>query len=494
MFPLTALTTAITASMILSNWRKALPLLFLIGVLQDVFRKLTPGTPAVYIVWIGAMFALVALVAYTRGAMYGLRPLYLHDSSLRTAWGLFISIVVLQALHTLARGGGLAMSVLGLAFYLGPVVGLLIGFAYARSEAWILRLLTGYVMIMAPAALTVYLAAEFGNQWPVLRDVGAMTGTHVLISGFGQPLESYSGLFRVGELAAWHAATSIAFLTILVMRRPRLVWIIGAGLLAALLVGAIILTGRRKMLMALAIFFAFQWVLLVVLRQGLIRRNKILLVIAISGVMGFGLLGHEDDGTVRSYYVERGESVFISTDDRLAMTLGLVEWAWRTSGILGKGAGVAGQGARYAGERPEDVNVGATEVGLGLILVELGLPGLLVILWLTLLLVRRLWWGLWILAGVNPSLPTYAVSFLALLVANAATFGTATQLYSDYVVLITLGLIAGMLFAVVYAGIEDYRLHFAWQARYYGACSASPDAYPTTAGEGALGSNGGDRR
>ena len=35
-----------------------------IGVLQDVFRKLTPGVPAYYLVWGTATFGMVVAVAY----------------------------------------------------------------------------------------------------------------------------------------------------------------------------------------------------------------------------------------------------------------------------------------------------------------------------------------------------------------------------------------------------------------------------------------------
>ena len=143
--------------------------------------------------------------------------------------------------------------------------------------------------------------------------------------------------------------------------------------------------------------------------------------------------------------------------------MNLVQSAWYRSRGLGVGAGVAGQGGRYAGGGGAEAVGGAAEAGLGFIIVELGLPGVLAMVWLMFLLVRRLWQGLRLLAWVNPPLLVYAVSFAALLMANLATFGVAVQLFSDYAVLITLGLTAGMLFTLVSAGIEQYRLHLAWR-------------------------------
>ena len=54
------------------------------------------------------------------------------------------------------------------------------------------------------------------------------------------------------------------------------------------------------------------------------------------------------------------------------------------------------------------------------------------------------------IAEVDDTLLIQSVSYVALLLANAATFATATQLYGDYFVLITLGVLAGGLYACVY--------------------------------------------
>lgn len=145
------------------------------------------------------------------------------------------------------------------------------------------------------------------------------------------------------------------------------------------------------------------------------------------------------------------------TGARLVQTLGPVQSAWLNSGLIGQGVGVTGQEARYAGNVQERVRISSAEVGLGMILIELGLPGLLAMVWLGFMLVGRVWLALRILAWTAPELLNYASGFLALLIANAATFGTATQLYSDFVVLITLGLVGGLLFALLTFGLMEER-------------------------------------
>jgi hypothetical protein len=128
----------------------------------------------------------------------------------------------------------------------------------------------------------------------------------------------------------------------------------------------------------------------------------------------------------------------------------LFQSALNRSSWLGLGAGVASQGMRYTGVDMFRYVGGSSESGIGLIAVELGLPGILVLAWLALNVARVLWTGLQMIAQVDDTLLIQSVSYLALLLANVATFATATQLYGDYFVLITLGVLAGGLYACVY--------------------------------------------
>ena len=454
MIELAALVSFFVIALTLGDWRRGLLAILVIGVLQDVFRKLTPGVPGYYLVWGTAIFGMVVAVAYANGAVRRLRPLYLYDPRLKAAWGIYFLVVLAQAGHALVRWGNPQVPLLGLIFYLGPVVALLVGVAYANSERRITTYLTAYVLIMVPAALTVYLSLEYSDQWPVLRDIGTFAGGQLIIYDQGAAMESYAGIFRTGEIAAWHAATAAAFLIMLATRNPSLAFRIMTGLLVVALVGAIILTGRRKMLMALTIFLAVQWALLVFLRKGVTRQSLTLLVLGVVGSFAFTLLDPHEQASESDLYLQRGVTVFGDVGGRFQTALSLLESAIARSSGIGLGAGIASQGMAHVGGVGARAVGGSSEAGLGKIVVELGIAGALVILWLMYRLARRLWQGLRLLARASEPLSYYAASFAALLIANIATFTVATQLYGDHVILLVLGLVAGMLFSLAMAGIE----------------------------------------
>lgn len=454
MIELAGAITLVMIALAVGDWRKGLLAILVLGVLQDVFRKLTPGVPAYYLLWTTAMFGVVFAAAYARRAVRGLRPLYLRDARLKTAWSMFFVLVLAQAVHALARWGNPQVPMLGLLFYLGPVAALLLGAGYTRSERRIKTFLTAYVLIMAPAALTVYLSVDYGEQWPVLKDIGAFVGREMIIYDVGTALKSHPGLFRVGEIAAWHAATAAIFLIVLATRSPSLTFRILAGLLVVALVGAIVLTGRRKMLMALTIFLVAQWSLLALVRKGVTRQTVTLLVLGLLGSFALILLDPQERSSQPALYLERGVTVFEETGERFQTALDLLQSALVRSAGIGLGAGIAAQGTQYAGDTSAAVG-GAAEAGLGRIVIELGIPGALIILLLLYCLAWRLWRGFVILARVSDRLSYYAVSFAALLIANIVTFTVATQVYGDHYVLIVLGLVAGMLFALVQFGIEQ---------------------------------------
>ena len=118
----------------LSNWRYGIMAIIVIGVLQDVLRKLTPGAPGYYIIFSALVFICVFVSAWARGATTSMKPLYLRDSKLRAAWIMLFVIVLIQSGHALVRWGNPFIPVLGMMTYLGPIAALLVGAAMVRSE------------------------------------------------------------------------------------------------------------------------------------------------------------------------------------------------------------------------------------------------------------------------------------------------------------------------------------------------------------------------
>ena len=353
-------------------------------------------------------------------------------------------IVAIQAVHALVRWGNPALPVLGLIFYFGPVVALLLGIAVADKELQIRRFLINYIVIVAPAVLTVYLSPAYSEQWSVLREIGSFVGRELIIYDVGTALASYSGIFRAGEIAAWHAATVAVFTIIVASRDHSLALRVGMGILVILMVGVILLTGRRKMLMALTIFLVIQWAVLAMFRRGGSRLLVTMLVLGIFGSFAFVLL---DPASEKGLYLQRGLSVFEEVGDRAATAIDLLLSAIYRSDGIGLGAGVAAQGAQHVGGMASAVG-GAAEAGLGKLVLELGLVGGAVVVWLVMRLGFRLFQNLVLLSVLNDRLLYYSVSFMAFILANLATFLVATQVYGDYFVLTTIGLVAGMLFSV----------------------------------------------
>ena len=450
--------TAMVALLTLGNWRYGLLCIIVIGVMQDVLRKLTPEAPPFYIVWSMLAFGFVAAVALGRNALGSLRELWMGDDTLKVAFYLYFLVVIVQCLHSLLRWESPLVPLFGLIFYLGPVVALLVVIGFAKQEIWLNRFIGTYLLIMVPVCLTVYLSLLFKDSVPVLRDVGSFLGNQLVIYDVGTVLYSYPGLLRVGEIAAFHAAVCCAFLSMLMLGKTG--WLRGRlwyALLIIALVGAIALTGRRKMLMALCIFWVLQFYFLTALRGGASRQAVVILVLGLVFSVAIGLAGESET----SLYLQRGSTVFSGMDERVSTAINLFLSAIDRSSGVGLGSGIAAQGARFAGIDNSLFVGGSSESGIGLLVVELGIPGFIIIVWLLFNLARVVVAKLKAVARIDDHLLLYAVSFAALLLANMATFSVATQLYGDYFVLITLGVVAGMLYSTINRGIRKRALYIA---------------------------------
>lgn len=440
----------------LSNWRNGLTAVLVIGILQDPFRKLTEGTPTYYTVWAAAVFFAILLLLVVRRQLPRFEYLALDDRVLLKAWQLFVLLVLLQSVHALVRMGSPVPPALGMMFYLGPIATVLFSMLYFRDSSAVRRFMFTYVVLAGPAALTVYLSPEYADRWSILRDIGSFSGTELIIYDQGAVLKSYSGIFRVGEIAAWHAATAAAFLLILTSdSRAGLVTQVITGLLIVALIGAIVLTGRRKMLLALTAFVLMQWVLLAwYLKSG----NRSLLLVLLLALFGSYGLGWFEGKAEQSAYLARGQSVFGDALERGELAFAMFANAiWRSYG-LGLGAGVTAQGVQHFGGVSSAAG-GSAEAGGGKIVIELGLAGLLLVLVLLERLRARVLRVVRIMRRAMPGETYLLLSMLALLFANLVTFVVATQLFGDPFVLVMIGLMLGIVFAIMHRFLYLLRMH-----------------------------------
>lgn len=434
------------------DWRQGLLMVLVIGVLQDVFRKLAPGVPVYYVLWSTAIYAFVVAAAIRGRGIPAITDLYLRDRTLRIAVLSFLLLIALQLVNSLVRYGNPAIVVLGALFYLGPLVAMLVGVSFVDSEQRIRTFMRAYLAIFIPTCLTVYLSPILGEHLPVLRDVGTFLGRELVIYDVGTVLQSNPGLLRVGEIAAWHAATCVVFLSIESIRSRSQAIRILCGILVLLLIGAIILTGRRKMLAALTIFFALQWSMLIWYRLGMRKVGAALALLSL--VVAAGTLAYEPSRNAANY-LQRSQTVYSSVGDRTDLTLSLMRSAVQRSEGIGLGAGATSQGARYAESGASGAG-GAAEAGLGKLIVELGPAGFLLLIALMGISARKVVRQIPSVRELGPNMLLYEVSFLAFLGANLITFAVASQLFGDQFILIVIGTIAGFIVRIHNAAVDEH--------------------------------------
>lgn len=424
------------------------------GFLQDPLRKLAPRAPVVFVATVLGLYAAVVAGMFADGAFGRLR----RSSTLRKLREplvYFLLLVVAQSLNALLRSGSAVLPAIGLASYAAPAIAGGVGFVIALRPERLLRVLRFYAWCGLAAAASV-LVARFYPNLAIFKPVG----TGLMVYGEEIGVRLASGFLRTSEVAAWHAATTGCVLLLLLApgrssQRARVSLPLAAvGL--PLIVLAIVWTGRRKALVELAIFVLVYGLLLLRLRGA---NRRLLAALALGGIL-FAYQVIEgawaaDSSREASYLLKRGGTTTAEGGTRLAGAIRAVPIALARNGVLGLGAGVAAQGSQYFGGGK--IAGWEAEYGVGRIATELGLMGLVLIGWIVVRLgtvVRR---GLRVLARQNAESAKLAFGLLAILVANAAVFITAAQIFGDPFIYLLLGTIAGGLGSLIEQGHEAER-------------------------------------
>ncbi len=451
----------------LLRWRLGLLLTLAVGFLQDPVRKLLPGKPVALVVAVAAFFTICVLGIFLEGQRLPFRRLARWYPGLAAPAMLLLVIIVLQTVHTLLTTANLVLAGIGLLAYLSPPIALLAGEKYALRfpdlRRWVLVYLAG-ALVVAVTVVVEYAGVESPLFTPIWGG---------LVHGAGGSVRMFNGILRTPETAAWHLAAGACLLATwtVAARTPRVRWLGGFG--TAFLVAAVLLTGRRKMLGELALFAVLFALLVVQDRRGSSRILQLGAAALLAAILGAQLLQSGEHAPVGGY-VERGLSVVADSVERLnLMTIGMFRGIVLRNGFFGAGAGTGAQGAQYFGGGVQLVG-GAAEGGVGKVLAELGVPGLLVLLWLfvaagrTLLRVARFARR----APAHEALRIYGL--VAFLPANAAVFLTAHQVFGDPFVLIVLGLVTGSVLA--YPRIWQQRQAYLERARRRAAATAAEAA------------------
>jgi hypothetical protein len=448
------------------DWRKGLLVCVIVGIAQDPLRKLAPGQPVYYVVLVGVIFTITWIRAALMGVSLGPSVIYGWKRNLKTPFVIFAVVVLAQALHSYVRFGSPVVPVIGLLVWLAPVPAIVLAYQLAvrRGLDGVRTWMKVYVAVALVALSGVYLESA-GFEWKVLGEIGEGQ----IIYDLGGILKAHSGFFRASEIAAWHTAAVACFVfTLALGKRPTVLRVGSALALVALLVTLGVLTGRRKMLIEITIFITAYMFLVAWLQRGMWRLGMIVLVMGAAGyimIVGFvspdlvqesytKRMQVEDIQQLEGYAI-RGGSAFSDLPARVNSTgWQPLVWSIDTFGWLGAGLGTGSQGTNEIIEA-HNINRWAAEGGLGKIAMELGIPGLLALLWLLRMLGHHLHEQLEPLAKVSPKHARMAFGFLAFMIANVATFSVATQAYSDLFVLLILGWCLGFLFAMPMLGAQE---------------------------------------
>jgi hypothetical protein len=451
-FEVVLLLLAVAAVAAFLDWRRGLLLVVITALLQDPLRKLVEGQPVIFVVLVGIVFAAACLGACFARVPMTPNSMYAWQRGLALPVLLTVLLIILQAYHSYVNFGNVMLPMIGLLTYLAPLPAIVFGYQLAvrGGPPRIKQFFKVYLVCTVVALVSVYLEYS-GVGWSILGEVGR---GQILHERGVAVVRAIAGTFRASEIAAWHAATCACLCLLLASERKlNLQTVLGAAGIILFVLGAGLLTGRRKMIVEVAIFFGAYFILWAMFQRGKARLG---LVLAVAGLIGYfalieGLGVDTKEATERSlvydFYLERSKRAFGEVPARF-VELGLAPlmWAYEGFGAFGAGLGVGTQGGQHFGGGGQVA--GAAEGGLGKIMLELGIPGLVLIGWLGLFLGRHLLWILRMSSQMAPELARLCYGLVSFLLANIATFTVATQAYGDLFILLILSSCLGFVLAI----------------------------------------------
>lgn len=415
------------------------------GFLQEPLRKIVPDSPVYYSALVIAFAAVTFIGATQSGAIRPFGAIPGWDSRLKGPIVLFVAFVILQSIASLAYTGSVFLAGIGLVVYLSPLPALLLAYSFASNTGRLRLFFWLYVAVSAAMVSGVYLS-WLGMEWEILQSVGEPLVVYSLETG--EALELPSGFLRTPEVAAWHAASGACIVLFLGLSERRK----DTGLLSVALVlffvGAVMLTGRRKFLLEIVIFLPVLWWLLWRFRLATGRILYLLFALAVAGavVMVSGL-AESDTREAFQAPVVRGQDRTDEIIERIRnVTIGAFPHVIAENGFFGSGAGSGSGGSQYYGGGDDRVGL-AAEGGLGKVLAELGVPGMLLFFWLAFRLAVHVWRTLAVVAKCDAEVAKLIFGIAAFLAANAIVFASAHQVYSDPFILLLFGTCLGFILA-----------------------------------------------
>ena len=433
---------AITLTQLPPNWRAVTLLVIPVGFLQEPVRKLMDGQPVTMQLWVVGVFGCTLLLSMSRFGFPNIQPLAGRSAGTARVLTLFIVLTLVQAMHSFIRQGTLMVPMIGLLSYLLPIPALWVSYHYVRSSADIKRFLKLYALAGIAITLSVILSFR-GMDDPVFNQVGnaPMVVYHELVG----VVTLYCGFLRTPEVAAWHAAAAMcAAVTVAVAYKDRM-FRLATPMMVLSGFAVVVLTGRRKALAIIGLYAVLYTAGLLLSRRRSARSAAVASV-AVGLALIAGSLVIAPESSESNPYMERSATVFGDAWERFEqLGMSSVVYAYNTGGFFGLGTGMGAQGTQHVAGV---VTQGSAEGGLGRIMLELGVPGLLLVVLCSVAVagtVRRCLREAYHHSDQLYKLELGAISFVG---ANVPVFIGAAQIFGDPFVLIILGMNLGFILAV----------------------------------------------
>ncbi|CAK9009170.1 Alpha-D-kanosaminyltransferase (2'-deamino-2'-hydroxyneamine 1-alpha-D-kanosaminyltransferase) (Glycosyltransferase KanE) (Kanamycin biosynthesis protein E), partial [Durusdinium trenchii] len=365
----------ITGSCIIAatNWRWGLYAGILVDVLRDPARKLSDDQSVLYTFAGAAVWGIVIARALVE-AQPELLNLFRRYPRLRTATTC-ISLAIIPAglLSILLYDRGYVLATIGAVSYIVPLLAIAVGFVFARTLAATYHVLAFYAIVNAVTLVSVPLE-YFDAPVPGL---GGINFDWIRYQGT-TTVDLIAGWYRSPDIMGLHAAHVMMFAAMLAVRArgmTRFSWttvFFWAGV-------CLLLSGRRKMIGIPLVFLAASLFLSLLRGVPYMKRSAtILCMLASIGAIAAGLISQ---GSEAQKYTDYASTIFTESHDRVnTMVIGAAISTLRHAGILGGGLGLATQGRHYANIRTSRAFSGWQEDGLSKILLEFGVPGLILLI------------------------------------------------------------------------------------------------------------------
>lgn len=432
---------ALASVLAFKDWRRGILLMLVIAALQDPVRKMLPGAPAFMVlcffpVWLATFLGAVSGKERVFGLFKSQHPQI-------AGWmAMLIAAMIPGVLVTLQYGGSAwIVACLGLLSYMLPLSGLIIGVALMRDLVALKRFMMAYSVIAA--VMLIGAPLEYFEVFPNWNALGTATLNKdwVRYISHGHTIKLHAGFYRSPDIMGWHAATLMIFsLTLFLLPgRYRAYWL-GMAAWAGI---CLLISGRNKM-----IFMPMVWAVVMLtlqIRYGRVARLGRIAAAAGVALLSVGMIASQGN-LEQDYFLHvstGGDGVF----ERLRKdSLDTVRETYRQSGVWGIGIGSASQGRQHIDAK---VGRGWQEGGLGKLIAELGLIGLVVVFITAFSIAMLLHRGLGRVPRVAETQLAYS-AILGFVAANLACFVNSHLAFSDGGVVLLAAVMLGVAMSAPY--------------------------------------------